>query len=104
MSFSNELMAALLIGAFIGVVILARLIAKQIEKVSSKRIGGFTYLVIGALAAYYLLDLLFTAESILTSSFFYFWLMLVVFGLYMFWRCWRRVSKHTHKAENAPRM
>ena len=104
MTFSNELMTALIIGAFIGVVILARLIAKQIERVSSKRISGFAYLVIGALAAYYLIDLLFTSESALTSSFFYFWLLLVVYGVYMFWRCWERVSKNTHEAENVQRM
>ena len=99
MPFSLELMFALLIGAFIGIFVLSKLIAKQIEKISSKRIAGFTYIVIAVLAAYYLIELLFTKDSVLTSSFFYFWLLLVVFGVYMFWRSWCGHSKHTQEDE-----
>ena len=103
MPFSNNIMAAMLIVAFIGIVILARLIARQIEKISSKRIGGITYLVVAALAVYYLIDVLLSSDSILSNTFFYFWLLLVIVAVVMFWRNWIRHGKIT-QMENEDRM
>lgn len=90
MAFSNNFIAALLIGAFVGIGILARLIARQIEKAFSKKIASFTYLIVSVLAFYYLIDLLRSGVAIFADMFFYFWFMLMTVALFMFWRSWSR--------------
>jgi len=93
MPISDKFMIALLVGAFVGIGILARLIARQIEKASSKRIAGFTYLLVSMLAFYYLIDLLRSGVALFTDMFFYFWFLLGIVSLFMFWSSWEGAKR-----------
>ncbi len=83
----------LLIGLF-AIVIISFFISRRITEHLSTTAGEFTYLFVGLLALYYLVDVILHNPNPLTSLYFYFWCSVFFIEVLLFIRVRKRKTRN----------